>query len=59
MVLATGFSGKLGWLEYNLKRSLRQDQDQRIGTEQVFQTIKELKEYDESIPMLEEWLNEE
>ncbi|MCA0987198.1 aminoglycoside phosphotransferase family protein [Guptibacillus algicola] len=58
-VLATGFSGKLGWLEYNLKRSLRQGQDQKLGTDQVFQTIMELKEYNESIPMLEQWLSED
>ncbi|WP_377890515.1 aminoglycoside phosphotransferase family protein [Alkalihalobacillus sp. R86527] len=61
-VLGTGFSGKLGWLAYNLTRSLSHDhsdvQEQRLGTEQVFQTIEELKQYAESIPTLEEWLGE-
>ncbi|WP_270181051.1 aminoglycoside phosphotransferase family protein [Alkalihalobacillus sp. CinArs1] len=61
-VLATGFSGKLGWLEYNLKRSLKLDgsldEGQKMGTDQVLQTLNEIKQYADSLPTLENWLQE-
>ncbi|PFG03507.1 phosphotransferase [Bacillus sp. es.034] len=55
-VLANGFSGKLGWLEYNLKRSLwlecTDEEEQRLGIRQVIETIGELREYANRIPEL-------
>lgn len=61
VVLATGFSGKLEWLEYNLKRSLwiecADEQEQQMGTAQVTRTIRELKDYAEQLPLLHSWLN--
>ncbi|AZN41381.1 phosphotransferase [Paenibacillus albus] len=63
VVLAYGFLGKLGWLEYNLKRSLgiecTDEAEQQMGTEQVIATINAIKSYADQIPVLEEWLNEE
>lgn len=60
MILATGFSGKLGWLEYSLKRSLwiesTDEEEQKMGTAQVFGTIQEIKNYAEQIPILVHWL---
>lgn len=56
MVLATGFSGKLGWLEYSLKRSLwiecTDEEEQKMGTAQVIGTIHEIKDYAVQIPNL-------
>ncbi|WP_406687936.1 phosphotransferase [Rossellomorea vietnamensis] len=61
-VLANGFSGKLGWLEYNLKRSLwlecTDEEEQRLGTRQVIETIGELGEYADRIPEWLKWLKE-
>ncbi|QYR24372.1 phosphotransferase [Paenibacillus sp. sptzw28] len=63
MVLASGFSGKLGWLEYSLKRSLwiecTDQEEQKMGTEQVTGTINAIRRYAEMIPQLEYWLNNE
>ncbi|MGA9288252.1 MAG: aminoglycoside phosphotransferase family protein, partial [Anaerobacillus sp.] len=51
-VLATGFSGKLGWLEYNLKRSLgiesTVEKEQQLGTAQVIKTLHEINHYAEA-----------
>lgn len=62
MVLETGFAGKLGWLEYNMKRSLgiscADEEEQKLGTEQVIATIHSIKYYANLIPVLVEWLNE-
>jgi len=56
VVLDKGFQGKLWWLEYSLKRSLRIDctdeKEQQIGTEHVSGTIDELKNYANMIPTL-------
>ena len=61
-VLANGFSGKLDWLEYNLKRSLWMEcsdrEEQELGTEQVIETIRELSEYGERVPQIVKWLQE-
>jgi thiamine kinase-like enzyme len=61
-VLANGFSGKLGWLEYNLKRALwlecTDEEEQRLGTRQVSETIGELREYACQIPTILKWLQE-
>ena len=60
-VLENGFSGKLGWLEYNLKRSLwiecTDGEEQKMGTTEVVGTIKEIKYYAEIISKLVNWLN--
>ncbi len=60
-VLEKGYEGKLGWLEYNLKRSLGLEctdiEEQSLGTEQVFETIKTLMNYEAMIPELEKWLS--
>ncbi|MDP4553468.1 phosphotransferase [Alkalihalobacillus macyae] len=62
-VLETGYLGKLGWLEYNLKRSLKMEcsgeDEQKLGSAQVIETIKELRQYESSIPTLLNWLNNE
>ena len=61
MVLDNGYLGKLNWLEYNLKRALRiecsDEEEQKLGVIQVIETIKELKQYDQTIPKLLHWLN--
>ncbi|WP_113927911.1 aminoglycoside phosphotransferase family protein [Bacillus sp. P14.5] len=60
-VLDAGYSAKLDWLEYNLKRSLwiecGDKEEQQLGTEQVYETIDELKRYEEQIPDLLKWLD--
>jgi Ser/Thr protein kinase RdoA (MazF antagonist) len=62
MVLTTGFLGKLGWLKYSLKRSLRiectDDKEQQMGTAQVTGTINVIRRYAEMIPELGKWLDE-
>jgi thiamine kinase-like enzyme len=58
--LLGGFSGKLGWLEYNLKRSLGLEctdkAEQQLGTEEVVSTIELLKQYAKQIIEIEMWL---
>jgi hypothetical protein len=60
MVLSSGFTSKLGWLEYSLKRSLwiecTDEKEQQLGTRQVTCTINEIIRYAGMIPELEEWL---
>ncbi|MFD1019713.1 phosphotransferase [Thalassobacillus hwangdonensis] len=60
--LVMGFATKLDWLEYNLKRSLwmecSDEEDQQLGTEQVFATLNDLNSYAEAIPELHGWLKE-
>ncbi|GIN74493.1 hypothetical protein J14TS2_49680 [Bacillus sp. J14TS2] len=62
-VLENGYLGKLDWLEYNLKRSLwiecTDEEEQRMGTVQAVETIKELKNYSEAISRLVAWLKNE
>ena len=59
-VLEYGFTGKLGWLEYNLKRSLRiacsDEEEQKMGTAQVIETIHGICRYADGIPEIECWL---
>jgi len=63
MVLENGFLGKLGWLEYSLKRSLwiecTDKEEQKIGTTQVTATINTIRRYADMISELEKWLNNE
>ncbi len=52
----------LDWLEYSLKRSLgiecADEEEQKLGTEQVWETLNILLKYDESIPQLVQWVRE-
>lgn len=60
MVLEGGYSGKLGWLEYNFKRSLGLEctdkAEQQLGTEEVLSTIALLKQYEKQINEIEKWV---
>lgn len=60
--LYIGYLGKLKWLEYSLKRSLRiecsDEEEQQLGTNQALGTIKDIQNYADMIPILEEWLAE-
>ena len=62
-VLLTGFSGKLGWLEYSLKRSLwiecTDAKEQGLGTDQAIETINAITRYADMISEIEKWLNDE
>ncbi|MGG4166468.1 aminoglycoside phosphotransferase family protein [Rossellomorea vietnamensis] len=62
-VLSNGLNGKLDWLEYSLKRSLwiecTDEEEHKMGTEQVTGTINEIKNYTNQIPKLLNWLNKE
>lgn len=62
MVLANGFLGKLGWLEYSLKRSLwiesSDEEEQQMGTAQVTGTINAIRRYADMISEIEKWLND-
>ncbi|WP_235885834.1 aminoglycoside phosphotransferase family protein [Paenibacillus cymbidii] len=63
MILASGFLGKLDWLEYNLKRSLwiecTDEAEQSMGTSQAIATIHSITRYADTILELEAWLNAE
>ena len=59
--LYIGYLGKLKWLEYSLRCSLRiecsdEEEEQQLGTNQVSGTIKNIQNYADMIPVLEEWL---
>lgn len=59
-VLASGFDGMLGWLDYSFKRSLGIEgtslEEKKIGTEQVFGTMKTLRQYAKQTTLLKDWL---
>lgn len=59
-VLRQGFAGKLGWLAYNLRRSLgmesSSEQERLLGTEQVFATMNDMTEYADQLLLVERWL---
>lgn len=59
-VLQNGFSGKLEWLEYSLKRSLliecTDKTEQQMGTDQVTGTIKSINRYADTMTELKKWL---
>jgi Ser/Thr protein kinase RdoA (MazF antagonist) len=63
IILVNGFLGKLGWLEYSLKRSLwiecTEAEEQQMGTDQVIGTINAIRRYADIISELEKWLNNE
>lgn len=59
-VLNSGFQGKLGWLDYSIRRSLGlegpDEGERELGTSQVLHTLQALNDYDEFIPLCMEWL---
>lgn len=59
-ILYCVFKGKFGWLEYNMKRSLRiecsSDEEQDLGTKEVVETIQSIRDYSKLIPVLLKWL---
>lgn len=61
VVLDHGFAGKLDWLEYSLKRSLWIEctdiEEQLVGTSQVIYTLEALKQYENMISEMKNWLN--
>lgn len=61
-VIHSSFSGMLGWLAYSFRRSLGLEGDleneQIIGTEQVFATIRDLRNYESKSAKLMSWLVE-
>lgn len=61
IALKRGSSGSIGWLEYNMKRSLGIEctgvEEQELGTQQVIKTLHELRQYADTAQQLLEWLN--
>lgn len=59
-VLYNGFINKLGWLEYNMKRSLwiecTDKEERQLGIAQVNATLNNISKYGSMIHQLEEWL---
>ncbi|WNS46305.1 aminoglycoside phosphotransferase family protein [Paenibacillus sp. MMS20-IR301] len=59
-VLSGGYQGKLGWLEYSIRRSLGlegpDEAERELGTSQVLPTLQALNEYAGFIPVCLEWL---
>jgi Ser/Thr protein kinase RdoA (MazF antagonist) len=59
-VLSSGFLGMLGWLNYSFKRSLGIEassvEEKNLGTEQVFVTIKALRQYSKQIQLVKYWI---
>lgn len=60
IVLTSGFSGMLGWLNYSFKRSLGIEstslEEKKLGTEQVFGTIKALNKYSQNMILIKKWI---
>ncbi|HKL80238.1 MAG TPA: phosphotransferase [Mobilitalea sp.] len=61
-VLDGGYAGMLGWLEYSLKRALgmegTDEDERRLGSEQILGTIAALERYDNQKKTIMEWLIE-
>lgn len=59
-MLPCGYSAKLEWLEYSLKRSLglecADEEERELGTLQVTDTLNALNEYENLLTMLKCWL---
>ncbi len=59
-VLAGSYMGMLGWLEYNVKRSvgieLASEEEMKAAEQQVTGTIEELYHYQKKAKLLKEWL---
>jgi thiamine kinase-like enzyme len=60
--LLSSLTDKIGWLEYSLKRSLWLDcadeNEQKLGTEQVLVTFDSIERYLNQIIRIKKWLNE-
>jgi aminoglycoside phosphotransferase (APT) family kinase protein len=60
-ILDKGFGGKLGWLEYSLKRALgiecADEAERQMGAEHVVNTLQMLREYDGMKETIIEWLS--
>ena len=61
VVLLSGLTGKFGWLEYSLKRSLgiecADESEQQLGTKQTTETINTISRYAAMIPEFVKWLD--
>lgn len=61
-VLDSGYAGMLGWLEYSLKRALgiesTNEEEKKLGGEQIVGTIRALEKYDSQMKAILEWLRE-
>ncbi|AIQ28783.1 hypothetical protein P40081_11805 [Paenibacillus sp. FSL P4-0081] len=59
-VLSSGYHGKLGWLDYSIRRSLGlegpDEAERELGTSQVLPTLQALKDYEAFIPLCLQWL---
>lgn len=59
-VFAGSYASMLGWLEYNVKRALgievSDDEEIRLGKEQVKGTINALYDYQTKVELLKDWL---
>lgn len=59
-VFAGSYAGMLGWLEYNVKRALgieaADDEEIKLGKEQVEGTINALYDYQTKVELLKDWL---
>lgn len=60
IVLVSGFSGMIGWLNYSFKRSLGIEstslEEKNLGTKEVFSTIKALRQYSQNTVRIKSWL---
>ncbi|MBP1992233.1 aminoglycoside phosphotransferase family protein [Paenibacillus eucommiae] len=61
-VLNYGFQGKLDWLAYNIRRSLKlectDDTEQKLGTSEAIKTLQAIHDYADFIPVGIEWLSD-
>ncbi|AIQ57583.1 hypothetical protein PBOR_12060 [Paenibacillus borealis] len=61
-VLSSGFHGKMGWLDYSIRRSLGlegpDEAERELGTCQVLPTLTALHDYAGFIPFALQWLAE-
>lgn len=62
VVLDCSFDGMLGWLEYSIKRALGMEgadaKEQQEGMQQTKGTVYELKNYENQMEQLKNWINE-
>jgi Ser/Thr protein kinase RdoA (MazF antagonist) len=58
-IIIAGFSGKLSWLAYNLKRSLGTSgedlEERQVGTEQVLEMLVRVRHYGERLEEIANW----
>lgn len=61
-VLSSGFHGKIGWLEYSIRRSLGLEgpdiSERELGTSQVLPTLQALNGYAGFIPVCLQWIED-